>query len=245
MRERQGGDVQVIGLASDLLKGQFYRQIEDLEHGTLRVFAPIKDRFRAGLSHLGLERCEDFHTPLLHSTLERSGEVYDSRTSRLDFVFYHVHVCNGLGNRSCYFSEKFDARFPIYDKEFMNLAFSLPRSEKEAGMISRKPIAEVDEELSRLPYLSTSTSNMGPKPNPYRRAAALISQKIRRRRRINRKGRKDRGALVEHPPGSALTAALEAASRSTHPLISQADAIIAYNYFSTLEQRLGIGYRLV
>lgn len=123
----------------------------------------------------------------------------------------------------------------------MNLAFSLPRSEKEAAMIPRRLIAELDEELARLPYVSANAKNMASRPNPYRRAAARISRKIR----PPVKGRKRKGALVDHPPESALTAALEAAARSTHPLISQADAIIAYNYFSTLEQRLGIGYRLV
>lgn len=103
MRERQGEDVRIVGLASDPHKGQYYRQIEDLEHGTLRVFAPGVPRLKAGLSHLGLEKCEDFQTPLLHSILERSGEVYGCKTSRLDFVFYHMHVCNALGKRSRYF----------------------------------------------------------------------------------------------------------------------------------------------
>ena len=241
MRERQGGNVRIVGLAADLLKGQYYRQIEDLDRGALRVFALNRARFKAGLSHLDLERCEDFWRPFLRSTLERSREVYDCRTSRLDFVYYHAHVCNGLGNRSRYFSEQFDIDFPVYDWEFMNLAFSLPRSEKEAGMISRKLIAEVDEELARLPYISTSTTNMGPMPNLCRRAIARISRKIRPRI----KGRKDKGDLVDHEPGSALTAALKTAAGSAHPLISQAGTIIAYNYFSTLEQRFGIGYRLV
>ena len=241
MRERQGEDVRVVGLASDPHKGRYYRQIEDLEHGTLRVFAPGAPRLKAGLSHLGLERCEDFQTPLLHSTLERSGEVYGCKTSRLDFVFYHVHVCNDFGNRSRYFFDQFDIRFPTYDHEFMNLAFSLPRSEKEAAMIPRRLIAEIDEELARLPYVSANAKSMAPRPNLYRRAAARISRKIR----PPVKGRKRKGALVDHPPESALTAALDAAARSTHPLIAQANAIIAYNYFSTLEQRLGIGYRLV
>ena len=50
---------------------------------------------------------------------------------------------------------------------------------------------------------------------------------------------------MDHEPGSALTAALKTAAGSAHPLISQAGTIIAYNYFSTLEQRFGIGYRLV
>ena len=57
--------------------------------------------------------------------------------------------------------------------------------------------------------------------------------------------RKDKGNLVGHEPGSALTAALKTTAGLAHPLIRQSDTIIAYNYFSTLEQRLGIGYRLV
>ena len=41
MQERQGDDVRVIGLAgAEPHQGQYYRQIENLERGTLRVFAP-------------------------------------------------------------------------------------------------------------------------------------------------------------------------------------------------------------
>ena len=50
---------------------------------------------------------------------------------------------------------------------------------------------------------------------------------------------------MDHEPGSALTTALKTDAQSAHPLIRQSSKIIAYNYFSTLEQRLGIGYRLV
>lgn len=241
MREQQGGDVRVIGLASDPCKGQYYRQIEDLERDTLRVFAPRSPRLDTGLSHLGLSGCEDFYTPLLHSTLERSREVYDCRTSRLDFVFYHVQVCNNRGNRTRYYFDQFDMHFPRHDHDFMNLAFSLPRSEKEAAMIPRRLIADIDKELARIPYISGNAKSLAPRPNLYRRAAASISRRIR----PPIKGRKAKGDLVDHEPGSALTAALKTSARSTHPLIGQADAIIAYNYFSTLEQRLGIGYRLV
>ena len=241
MRERQGDDVRVVGFGAEAHKGQHYQKIENLERDTLRVLAPGASRLKVGVSQLGLKRCEDFYTPLLHSLIEQSGEMYDSKISRWDFIFYHMRVVNNNGNRSRYFLDRFNVRYPTYDHEFMNLAFSLPRSGKEAAMIPRKLITGLDEELGCLPYISANARNMTPRPSLHRRFVGLVRGKIR----PAIKGREAKGALVDHPPGSALTAALKTAARPTHPLIGQADAIIAYNHFSTLEQRLGIGYRLV
>lgn len=241
MQERQGDDVRVIGLAVEPGKGLYYRQIENLERDTLRVFAPGGPRLEARLSHLGLERCEDFYTPLLHRLIEQSGEVYDCKISRWDFIFYHVKVVNHFGNRSRYFLDRFDNRYPVHDHEFMNLFFSLPRSQKESASIPKRLIADLNKELACIPYISGNARDMTPRPSLYKRIIAHVRGRVR----PAIKGRKAKGALVDHPPGSALTAALKTAARSTHPLIGQADAIIAYNYFSTLEQRLGIGYRLV
>ena len=113
MRERQGDDVRVVGLTgAEPHKGQYYRRIEDLERDTLTVFAPGGSRLETGLSHLGIKGCEDFYTPLLHRVLEQSGEVYDCKTSRLDFVFYHVHLVNNRGNSSRYFLDRFGNRYP-------------------------------------------------------------------------------------------------------------------------------------
>ena len=68
MRERQGDDVRVIGVnGAEPHKGLYYRQIEDLELDTLRVFSSTGARLQAGLNHLGLNECEDFYTPFLRS----------------------------------------------------------------------------------------------------------------------------------------------------------------------------------
>ena len=246
MRERQGDGVWALGLTgAEPHKGQYYRQIENLKRDTLRVFAPRGPRLQAGLSHLGLKRCEDFYTPFLHSTLEQSEEVYDCKISRLDFVFYHVHIVNNAGNRSRYFFDRFGNQYPTCDPEFMNLVFSLPRSQKEAASIPKKLIADLNKEVACLPYISANAHRMTPRPNLYERIVSRVSRTVRPAPPPPIKGRTAKGALVDHQPESVLTAALRAAARSTHPLIGQADAIIAYNYFSTLEQRLGIGFRLV
>ena len=246
MREQQGDDVRVIGLnGAEPHKGLYYRQIENLERDTLRVFAPGGSHLQAGLSHLGLERCEDFYTPFLRSILEQSAEVYDCKISRLDFVFYHVHLVNNNGNRFRYYLDRFDNRYPTCDPEFMNLVFSLPRSQKEAALIPKKLIADLNKEVVCLPYISANAHRMTPRPNLYERIVSRVSRTVRPAPPPPIKGRTAKGALVDHQPESVLTAALRAAARSTHPLIGQADAIIAYNYFSTLEQRLGIGFHLV
>ena len=246
MREQQGDDVRVIGLnGAEPHKGLYYRQIENLERDTLRVFAPGGSHLQAGLSHLGLERCEDFYTPFLRSILEQSAEMYDCKTSRLDFVFYHVHLVNNNGNRFRYYFDRFDNRYPTCDPEFMNLVFSLPRSQKEAASIPKKMIADLNKEVASLPYISANAHRMTPRPNLYERIVSRVSRTVRPVPPPPVKGRTAKGALVDDQPESALTAALKSAARSTHPLIGQADAIIAYNYFSTLEQRLGIGFHLV
>ena len=171
--------------------------------------------------------------------------MYDCRISRLDFVYYHVHVVNNNGNRFRYYLDRFDNRYPTCDPEFMNLVFSLPRSQKEAAMIPRRLIADLNKEAASLPYISANAHRMKPKPSLYERVASRVSRLGRPAPPPPVKGRTGKGALVDHRPESALTAALRAAARSTHPLIGQADAVIAYNYFSTLEHRLGIGFRLV
>lgn len=168
--------------------------------------------------------------------------MYDCKTSRLDFVFYHLHVVNNTGNRSRYFFDRFDNRYPTCDPEFMNLVFSLPRSQKEAALISKRLIADLSKEAACLPYISANARRMTPRPSLYERIVSHVSRRVWP---PPIKGRLAKGALVDHPPESALTAALKKAARSTHPLIGQADAINAYNYFSTLEQRLGIGFRLI
>ena len=174
MRERQGDDVWVLGLTgAEPHKGQYYRQIENLERDTFRVFAPRGPRLQAGLSHLGLKRCEDFYTPFLRTTLEQSGEVYDCKISRLDFVFYHVHIVNNTGNRSRYFFDRFGNQYPTCDPKFMNLVFSLPRSQKEAASIPKKLIADLNKEAACLPYISANAHRMTPRPN-----LSLVSQQL-------------------------------------------------------------------
>ena len=248
MRARQGEDAIVVGFSGgEAHKGLLYRQVEDLEPDLLQAFPSGGPRFDTGLSHLGRTGCEDFFSPFLRSLVERSAEVYDSKPSRLDFVYYHARLCSHQGNRSRYFSDRFDARHPRIDLDFLNLVFSLPSSCKEAAMIPRRLIMELDEGLARIPYLSSSGGRMQSRPGPVRRFATSIYRLrfANKRRKGKLRGRKTKGVLVDHAPGSALTAALRDAAGSTHPHISQAGAIIAHNYFSLLEQRLGIDYRLV
>jgi len=112
-------------------------------------------------------------------------------------------------------------------------------------MIPRRLIADLNKEAASLPYISANAHRMKPRPSLYGRAVSRISRLARPAPPPPVKGRTGEGALVNHGPESALTAALRVAAQSTHPFIGQVDAVIAYNYFSTLEQRHGIGFRLV
>ena len=216
MRNRQGEDALIVGFSgSEAHMGLLYRQVEALEPDLLRVFPPGGQRFDTGLSHLGRSACEDFFTPFLRSTIKHSAEVYDSRTSRLDFVYYHARVCSHMGNRSRYFSERFDARHPRLDPDFLNLVFSLPPSHKEAGAIPRRLIAELDEDLARIPYLASASGRMQSRPRlPRRIAASIYRMRLANKRKGKTRGRKTKGVLSDSLPASVLTAALrDAAAR--------------------------------
>ena len=243
IRQLQGEQVRIIGLnGSDPHKGLYYSQIVNLERHAPAVLAPGKEHVKTGLRHLGLTTAEDFYTPFVRRVVEQSRSVYDCHTSRLDFVFYHVVVVNNNGNRSRLFRDLFGNLYPTHNPQFMNIVFSLPRSQKENARFPERLIRELDEHAASLPYISANTRKMAPKPGIFRRIASKASRSWKR---PHIKGRVAKGKLVDHDPQSALTAALKAAARSQHPLIGQADAIIAHNYFSTLEQRLGTDWELV
>ena len=242
IREVQGDAVRIIGLSGgEPHKGQYYRQVDDLDSDLVRLFGGGGLRERAVVSQFHGGRYENFLSQSVAALVGQARQIYEQKSSRVDFVYYHEHMVEENGGRNRYFADELDIVFPNYDEDFMNEAFSIPQSQKEDFSLVKRLMNEFDTEAAGLPYLSGGSGRLKSKPTTFGRMKARI---LRLLYTPPAKGG-TAGAVIEHEPASALTASLAIATRAGHPLIKTGDANIAYNYFAMLERDLKVGFSLV
>ena len=243
IRELQGDAVRVIGLSGgEPHKGQYYRQVKDLDSDLLRIFGGGGLVERAVVTQFHNGRYENVLAQSIQSLTRQAKEIYEHKASRIDFVYYHEHMGEENGGRNRYFSDECGIDFPNYDEGFMNEAFSMPQSEKENYALVKRLTSKIASEAAAVPYVSGG----------YGRLKAKLNARTRIKSRLRRllytppaKTGEAEGTVIDHEPGSALTASLAIATRAGHPLIRTGDTNIAYNYFAMLERDLKVGFSLV
>ena len=243
IRELQGDAVRVIGLSGgEPHKGQYYRQVEDMDRDLVRIFGGGDSRERAVALQFHAGRYENFLAQSVQSLTRQAKDIYKHKASRIDFVYYHEHMGEENGGRNRYFSDEFGIDFPNYNEGFMNEVFSVSQSEKENYALVKRLTIEVSSEAAVVPYISGGYGRLKPKPT----VGARIENRLKRLLYPPRAKMPEAvGTVIEHEPASALTEALAVATRAGHPLIRVGDTNIAYNYFAMLERDLGVGFSLV
>ena len=243
MQELQGDTVRVIGLSGgEPHKGQYYRQVEDLDKDLMRIFGGGSLRERAVAIQLHGGRYENFLAQSVESLIQQAKDLYEYKASRIDFVFYHAHTGEAYGARNRYFADEFGIDFPQYDEGFMNEVFSVPQSEKQDFALVKRLLSETDAKAASISYISKNYERLKPKRTV---SARIKSRLLRLLYPLPAKKAESVGTVIDHEPASALTASLAIATRAGHPLIRTGDTNIAYNYFAMLERDLKVGFSLV
>ncbi|PZP54039.1 MAG: hypothetical protein DI586_10390 [Micavibrio aeruginosavorus] len=236
-----GDKTRIIGFGAEPHKGKFYRQIESLDEipplfftGRRRVKEAVK------LIHDGKEK--DFHDETLHSLISQAKQIYTKKSSQIDYVHYFAYVVDSYGYRSRYFADMHDIDFPQFNHGFLNTVFSLPREEKEAFLLNRRMMDEFGSPVANVPYTSANQKSLDKKMSFISKLYKYGKARLGPRQL---KGWRDDVGLRSSKADSVLTTSLLKILDEKNPLFSRNEIITAYNYFSLLQDKYNVDYKLI
>jgi hypothetical protein len=238
IREDLGPNTAIVGLGAEPHKGKHYNQIAKIEEaGEVFTIDARREAAVAEALDLNPRAYRNVHADYVAELAERSRSIYDDTTSQIDFVHYHAFVAGSYGNRSRFFSEFHDVRFPQFGREFLNLVFSLPRDQKEGFAIVKRLLSELGGPAKDIPYLSGNAGSVGKRPG----FATKLKSKWREFTTPPKPPRHDI-SLTDRRPQSTITAAILRAVENPSPAISRTDAVCVYNYLTLLEAKYNVTF---
>ncbi len=236
-----GDQTRIVGFGAEPHKGKFYRQIENMNE-IPPLFFTGRRQVKEAVRSIHDRKEEDFHDQTLYDLISQAKNIYSQLSSQIDYVHYFAYVVDSYGYRSRYFADIHDIDFPQFNHGFLNTVFSLPRHEKEAFLLNRRIMDEFGSPVANVPYTSANQKSLDKKTGFISKLYKYSKARLGPR---PLKGWRDDIALRLSKADSALTSRLLKLLEDKNPLFSRNELITAYNYFSLLQEKYNVDYKLV
>lgn len=148
-----GIDSLTIGLGAEAHKGKYYRHFNNVNDAekVLGINSFIVPEICRALGVKSYNK--DSQTSYFNSLIKRS-KIYDRLDQQIDFMHYHTYVSNGWGGRFHDIGQYYSVPFPFVEHDFLKMAFSLPKAQKQDFYITRKMIEVLNPDLSEMSYVT-------------------------------------------------------------------------------------------